>query len=131
MVTFLPTSRGFGEAVLCRHLQSLVHTKVQTTFPSGFVKKKGCDLSAPECTYFYFHPLKQQVRPLGNKSHIEQPKAAYTEPGPLVMQLHPGKDTRQSEQQAPPLEDQLEHEAEHEFTGTQNCKTLALGENSI
>lgn len=33
--------------------------------------------------HFYFHPLKAW-KPLGNKSHIEQPQTAYTEPGPLA-----------------------------------------------
>jgi len=85
----LPPPRGGSvracTAGVCRvwHKQ-----KGRWLIPEGLLKREDHSLSTLGLEiglgYFYFHPLKRCRKLSGNKSHIEQPEAAYTEPGPLA-----------------------------------------------
>ena len=70
-----------------RSLQSLGHTKVKMLVLKVLLKKGNCGLLAlglkVGCSHFCFHPLEMHRRPAGNKTHMEKPVAAHTEPSLL------------------------------------------------
>lgn len=95
----------------CRHaLQKSAELGTHNTedcFSLWFTKQRGPWSFSnwggyPGCS-FLFWSTKEVQKSSGNKSHTEQPKAAYTEPSPLERgkQLRLGKDTWESAQQVP------------------------------
>ena len=76
--------RRIGVGVHHRSLQSLPYTEVKTVYPWGFTEEGivifnfwGWRL---RYSHFYFDHLERLWKPLGNKSHMQQPDIAYTEP---------------------------------------------------
>ena len=66
--------------------------------------------------HFYFHPLKGMESLQGTKASCSKQLTLSVAPWQGPMHLRPGTGTRESEQQAPLAEDQLEDQVNSKFT---------------